>query len=803
MNTTSCVRSNVDDAAEVTVYKELSLKDFLAIPQVIAEMEWTPSNTLVLEDIDVLDRLFDNEVVWSKIENWKYFACDLEVSFRINGTPFHYGQLVAASLPMRYGMDEDSFTTGVAFAPQVNDYSILQKHHVIIEPSKSNTTVLQIPYFAAKNFIDLEAYRYGNLDIGRRERAACGFDSITIQVLVPLKSTMSPTTNVHITVFARMINVRLNGISAVDNTTFMPATPSYFNRHLSTIEYLWDVFPNLPRAEREFEAQTMPPAAIEGAKKASNNSVSGSIVAKGEQVAGFVSDMASVATLAASFMGKPNVTSQTMTMMARCDAYNNTAGGNVAINLAALPDNYLARYKMCNDRNITSFKDICSKWGLLYKSYGIHSNYKNNFLTFPCAPLAIPVVRTHIGTDNHETITLVHTPLSFVACAFSYWRGTLRYKIHIVASDFHSGRLRITWNPNDTLTASTEHNRLGSMINKVIDIKGSAIHEIDIPFLSDWPYLSVYSPFEHSIPRVGNLSFSMVTPLTCGGTNIPSIFMNIYVSGVDMQFGAPDTRFVSCRTRMLAAPATIEQTAKQPDSPDSIFEFVGQAGEPRQGLVPYTPKMANGVCFGEELTRIEDLIQRPGLITTQAWQTTFASALILPSMNPGGENPPYNIGCSYMRYFRQAYRMWRGSVIIRRLESGDPRTMNYLHFNRSMKFGNLPIVSGIAVPCTSNNYIGYNKGAFMYDSSHNTGAVILPYYTNMLGIPNDTFYQYYASYVPGLVATSGGAQNNLELVESASDDYQYMYWLGAPLVSVSRDSFTKELPYFINSAIPL
>jgi hypothetical protein len=782
---------NVSNVSDTSVYPELSLKEFLGIPQVVHELKWLSSTSGTVFNLNILDELFSIDIIWSRIRFWKYLACDVEVTFRINGTPFHYGQLVCATLPMRDGLQRKNGIDLFPFNPHCNPWSILQKQHIIIEPSKSNTVTLKIPYFAMKNFIDLEAYRDGTSPEGLRERSATGFDAITAQVLIPLSTVTLPVAPISITVFARMTNVILNGISVVTDDPFVKSAAQYDTSGFDVIERLWERYHNLP--QDEFVGQVMTPAAKEGAAKAESHTLSGKIAAVGEKFASFVSSTAAISSVVASFFGKPNDVTIPISRMDRMEPYNNTSGVNAVTNLGANPDNSLARFKMCSHRKYTSFDNMCSQYGLMFRNETIDANTGNNFLTFPVSPLAISISRYNIGTPGgRESVALIHTPLSFVASAFSYWRGTLRYKIHICASDFHSGRLRITWNPNDHLTSTGANSRLSSMINRVIDIKGSAIHEFDVPFLSDWPYLPVFSIQEQSIPRVGNISLSMITPLTSSNSTIQPIHYNIYVCGIDMQFGAPDTRLIS--SRFIPFPVDTVTDVSVP--------FHGQVDDSKpEGLVPYKAKYVDGICFGEELTKVEDMIARPGMITHATTAAAGNAFFISPHYVTKGNKPPLLNNLSYMRYFRNAYRMWRGSYIVRRLEPDVNRAMVYMPVITSLKVAPLSLAESTSISGNASNFVPWNKGAYHYNTGSNTAGVVLPYYTNTLGIPNDQYECTYAAYAAAICAVTVDNMTHVTLVESAADDFQFMYWLGAPTLIVSADMFRLPFPYFTDDPV--
>jgi len=84
------------------------------------------------------------------------------------------------------------------------------------------------------------------------------------------------------------------------------------------------------------------------------------------------------------------------------------------------------------------------------------------------------------------------SPAAWIANAFSQWRGTLVLNIKVMASKFHRGRLRLTYDPMGTSNNFEE----GRIVTKIIDIQ----HEND--FVFEVPFQSVY-PTCHTIHPSG------------------------------------------------------------------------------------------------------------------------------------------------------------------------------------------------------------------------------------------------------------------------------------------------------------
>ena len=159
-----------------SVYDEITLKGFLGIPQIVEAINWSATDDNLVITFDALNRLCDNPVFWSKLSYWKYLRADIELEIRTNGTPMHYGALLVSSLPLPYGIDQESETLTSDIKSHSNPYSLITKHHVIVQPTKAATYKLVLPFVSSKMFLDIDAYQDGTSAAGKMERTLCGFD---------------------------------------------------------------------------------------------------------------------------------------------------------------------------------------------------------------------------------------------------------------------------------------------------------------------------------------------------------------------------------------------------------------------------------------------------------------------------------------------------------------------------------------------------------------------------------------------------------------------------------------------------
>lgn len=79
------------------------------------------------------------------------------------------------------------------------------------------------------------------------------------------------------------------------------------------------------------------------------------------------------------------------------------------------------------------------------------------------------------------------TPNCHVARLFHYWRGTICFKIEVVASKFHAGTIMLAYDPQDDTLSSTSNLR----VSKIVDISETKEIYFEIPWCSARSYLEV------------------------------------------------------------------------------------------------------------------------------------------------------------------------------------------------------------------------------------------------------------------------------------------------------------------------
>jgi len=91
------------------------------------------------------------------------------------------------------------------------------------------------------------------------------------------------------------------------------------------------------------------------------------------------------------------------------------------------------------------------------------------------------------------------TPSAYAALPFGYWRGSMKYRLQIVASNLHRGRLRIVYDPCvDVLARDNVNDYPEDLMNlqysRTIDIAGDMGRDFtfEVGYMQEKPYLSLH-----------------------------------------------------------------------------------------------------------------------------------------------------------------------------------------------------------------------------------------------------------------------------------------------------------------------
>lgn len=146
--------------------------------------------------------------------------------------------------------------------------------------------------------------------------------------------------------------------------------------------------------------------------------------------------------------------------------------------------------------------------------------------------------------------------LAYVTSMFRYWHGTLRYRISVAKTGFHTGRLRISYHPGAFTAGQTYP--ADNAYSWILDLSVSSEIDVEIPFVSPKPWLAcdlfnhqTANPFgpqvaEYALVGSNNLQFAtgvlqveVLNQLRVAGAASNSVEILTWISSGDIEFAVP------------------------------------------------------------------------------------------------------------------------------------------------------------------------------------------------------------------------------------------------------------------------
>jgi hypothetical protein len=130
------------------------------------------------------------------------------------------------------------------------------------------------------------------------------------------------------------------------------------------------------------------------------------------------------------------------------------------------------------------------------------------------------------------------SPMALLREQFKYWRGSIRFKITLVKTEFHSGRLAITYNPNmENIVTPLVYSDTDYVYKDIIDIRLTSVYEFIIPYFNDKPYCA---------DNTGSLKIWVVDELKRPSNVSNTVRVLVEVAGGDdLEFAYPKANYLT------------------------------------------------------------------------------------------------------------------------------------------------------------------------------------------------------------------------------------------------------------------
>lgn len=624
----------------------------------VSSTTWTPGMaplTLYLPGV-----LMNNPTIANVLKRYRFLRSDICLEIKLNSTPYHQGALIGAYLPCANGLPTMNASKYPFFLSGV-------KNHVIINASTQDSVKITIPWLAAHDWFDSwYMLPTNNSIIGT-------FHLVELNALVATSAGQAPA--VPINVFASFPNPRVTGYTSDMNKQ---------NKEASS------------RSSSGLDVKT----AVSTVSK---------VLRKVPVVGDMYSTIADAVNMFAGDLSKPISQAATQPCEQRINDNLNQADGLISAKELTLYHNSQVHTAPVFETMETCHMSV-SQMAQMPMLYAMSSLNPNN----PTINIPVLVNTNYMSTGSYQQNPLGDW-LVFVSRAHRFWRGSIKYMIHVNVPSFYSFRLRVT------LRYKNAYVDLGDLQSHVYDIKGETFVKLSVPYL----YSTMYRVTNQEGVGLTHpwLSLTMETPII-GSSSLgsPFAYVNIYRSGgEDTQFA----QLIHVGQFTVPKEKEKEKEEKRSERTSDCSPFT-EFSKPFDTLIPgVTQSIESRYSQTENTGTVMDCMKRPSLYTPQTGVGYAPFSWTTPSTAwPKQAGEPFH-------YFGSVFIFRRGSLI----------------------YGRSPAVNGAAVKRCS--IFGYSNDDCLGDASFFSpnddislytamqNAVTLPWFCELPWMPTNTYgYNY-------------------------------------------------------------
>lgn len=540
------------------------LASFLARPVRIGAVTWAPSDPVgfLFANLNVWAAFLNNVSIKNKLSNYAFIRGNLKLKIVTNASPFLYGSLRAVYRPLH---TFKALTVGSTFPSALVPYS--QMPGVWITPAHSEGAEFTCPFIFPRSFV-----RTGLVS---EVNALGALDAIVYNTLA---SANGATSSVSVQVYAWMEDVTLAGptVGAV----------------LQADEYGVGVV-SAPASAVAAVASMLTKAPIIGR------------FAKATEIG------ASAVSSMAKLFGYTNVPVIEDVRPVRNSPFPSIASAEIGY-----PHDKLA----LDAKNELSIDPAIAGLGGEDELAISHFVQRESFLTgvnWPSSapadtPLFTSVVLPQITYATGNVIDF--TPSGLVSNMFRNWRGDMIFRFKFIATPFHKGRVRISYDPQAAAIQTTGDTG-PFVVNKIVDLGAETDVEFRIPYQQALPWCYTLASNQTSVwststtPALtltdtfhnGMITMKVLTSLT-GPTTTASVGVQVFVRGAEnLEFANPSS-----------APADLTPFALQ--SEEYYDKGMSMSSELGQSTDASSHRAL--VNFGESVKSLRTLIRRHNLLDT-------------------------------------------------------------------------------------------------------------------------------------------------------------------------------------------
>lgn len=436
--------SSIDQTENIDFVK------FLSRPVKIGTFTWQETDAIgTSHTFNPWNLYFTDPRVKYKLNNFAFIQCKLKIKVLINASPFYYGRMYMGYQPLPT-LTPSTITndTGTRY---LIPYS--QRPHIWIEPMDNAGGEMTLPFFYQQNWINAQSAQ-NMTDQGK----------LTFLNYTTLQSANGISgTGVTIAIYAWAEDVKLSGPSAgLATQSWVVQSDEYGQGFVSgpasAVSKAASYLEGIPFIGRFATATRMGASAVSSI---------------------------------ASLFGWTNVPVIADTMPFRPEPFPQLATTQIGYPFQKLtldPKNELSidptLTGLTNEDELV-ITSLCKKPSYLTTATWTTANLVDDLL------FSSRVNPRQYDNDGATQSKLYMTPMCWVSSLFNDWRGDMIFKFKVVASQFHKGRLRISFDPSGYATENIISDPATSNVvfTSIIDLGDKNEVEFVVPYQQAISYL--------------------------------------------------------------------------------------------------------------------------------------------------------------------------------------------------------------------------------------------------------------------------------------------------------------------------
>lgn len=738
--------------------RQHTIIDFLERPFPLTNFEWVVSTPQFAElySAEFPDAVLSQSLYMDKLNGFLGIRADLQFRLQVNSQPFQAGRLIVAWLPYyKYlGAKKNIFDEST----QGSFTSLTALPHVELDLATETEATLHVPFVSPNMYYNLvtgEGY-YGKL---------------YIKVYSPL-ADVSGSGNVDCTLWFNYSNVRL---------AFPTGAPTS-SQSINPVAQVGS-------EERQAESERSVSLALAKFSSALRTLPAIPTLSSIAEPAAWVSDQASA--------------------ICKYFGFSKIESSNIPQWLKQGPTHFMANYDGCNMSHslaLESQNAIETMAGMVgtdidemaishivstpcyYRNFAWNSSAANGTILYsqPISPLVFRV-------DESANSTCVPSLLAYTTAPFAYWRGSIDLKFKFIKTKFHSGRVRIYFQPG--ISPNLNIPRSNFNYSQVVDLRSEDVVSFRVPYVSTKPWLwtrnSLNSNFGFDI--TGTVFVEVLNELRAVSTVTSSIDVLVEVSGgPDYELAAPSQNLFqpvnisssSMLSRLRARAQSGDEATREEEQIPINKDQLGSK-EVYKHLWPN-----NLFTMGEKVTSVRQLIKRSAIYgsipvpTSSQW--VFCPWRMLGTYTRGSSDTKIPQQFGHLDYFSRLFVFGRGSINFKIIpqEANQSRAVirAVVNYPVSTTANLTALYTDTATAAVS--YLQNGATQVIMNDLEGCYDVTIPYYSNYHMIPLSDLIQDAQNEGLGvfppikmILKNQGGA---CDVYRSAADSFQFGYLIGAP-----------------------